>query len=95
MYYSCEFGGENGGKKGQGGVEPAVKSSMTHAARPPKFIRDRLLKVTFELRGRAKVVTFIVAYAPTGTITLVIKMHSGLPWTELWRSHLNTNSCSS
>ena len=37
------------------------------AARPPEFISDRLLKVTLELRGRAKAVTFFVAYAPTET----------------------------
>ena len=37
------------------------------AARPPEFINDRLLKVTLELRGRAKAVTFFVAYAPTET----------------------------
>ena len=35
------------------------------AARPPEFVSDRLLKVTLELRGRAKAVTFFVAYAPT------------------------------
>ena len=56
-----------GGKKGQGGVGLAVKTSITRAARPPEFISDRLLKVTLELRGRAKAVTFVVACAPTET----------------------------
>ena len=65
MYCSGECGGENGGKKGQGGVELAVRNSITRAARPPEFISDRLLKVTLEPRGRAKAVTFVVAYAPT------------------------------
>ena len=37
------------------------------AARPPEFTSDRLLKVTLKLRGRAKAVTFFVAYAPTET----------------------------
>ena len=60
-----ECGGENDGKKGQGGVGLAVRNSTTRAARPPEFISDRLLKVTLELRGRAKAVTFVVAYAPT------------------------------
>ena len=60
-----ECGGENDGKKGQGGVGLAVRNSITRAARPPEFISDRLLKVTLELRGRAKAVTFVVAYAPT------------------------------
>ena len=55
------------GRKGQGGVGIAVKTSITRAARPPEFIIDRLLKVTLELRGRAKAVTFFVAYAPTET----------------------------
>ena len=65
VYCSDECDGENGGKKRQGGVGLAVRTSLTRAARPPEFISDRLLKVTHELRGRAKAVTFVVAYAPT------------------------------
>ena len=67
VYCSGGCGGENGGKKGQGGVGLAVRTPITRAARPPEFISDRLLKVTLELRGRAKAVTFVVAYAPTET----------------------------
>ena len=67
VYCSGEFGGENGGKKEQGGVGLAVRNSITRAAHPPGLISDRLLKVTLELRGRAKAVTFVVAYAPTET----------------------------
>ena len=52
VYCSGECGGENDGKKGQGGVGLAVRNSITRAARPPEFISDRLLKVTLELRGR-------------------------------------------
>ena len=66
-YCSGECGDENGGKKGQGGVGLAVRTSITRAARPPEFVTDRLLKVTLELRGRAKAVTCFVAYAPTET----------------------------
>ena len=57
MYCSSECGDENGGKKGQGGVGLGVRTSITRAARPPKVISDRLLKVTLELSGRAKAVT--------------------------------------
>ena len=67
VYCSGECGDENGGKKGQGGVGLAVRTSITRAARPPEFTSDRLLKVTLELRVRAKAVTFFVAYAPTET----------------------------
>ena len=67
VYCSGECGDENGGKKGQGGVGLAVRISITRAAHPPEFSSDRLLKVTLELRGRAKAVTFFVAYAPTET----------------------------
>ena len=67
VYCSGECGGKNGGKKGQGGVGLAVKTSITRAARPLEFISDRLLKVTLELRGRAKALTFVVAYARTET----------------------------
>ena len=67
MYCSGECGGENSGKKGQGGVGIAVRTSITRAARPPEFISDRLRKVSLELRGRAKAATFFVACAPAET----------------------------
>ena len=67
VHCSGECGGENDGKKGQGGVGLAVRTPITRAARPPEFISDRLLKVTLELHGRAKAVTLFVAYAPTET----------------------------
>ena len=67
VYCSGKCGDDNGGKKGQGGVGLAVRTSITRAACPQEFISDRLLKVTLELRGRAKAVTLFVAYAPTET----------------------------
>ena len=67
VYCSGECGSKNGGKKGQGGVGLAVKSSVTRAVLPPEFISDQLVKVTLELRGPVKSVAFIVAYAPTET----------------------------
>ena len=67
VYCSGECGGDNGGKKEQGGVGLAVRTSIIRAAHPPEFINDRLLKVTLELRSLAKAVTFVVAYAPTET----------------------------
>ena len=45
VHCSGECGDENGGKKGEGGVGLAVRTSITRAARPPEFISDRLLKV--------------------------------------------------
>ena len=48
VYCSGECGDENDGKKGQGGVGLAVRTSITRAARPPEFICDRLLKVTLD-----------------------------------------------
>ena len=65
VYCSGECGGENGGIKGQDEEGLAVRTSIIRAARPPEFISDRLLKVTFELRGRAKIVTSVVAFAST------------------------------
>ena len=44
MYCSGECGDENGGKKGQGGVGLAVRTSITCAAHPPEFIRESLAK---------------------------------------------------
>ena len=62
VYCSGQCGDKNGGKKGQGGVGLAVRTSITRAAHPPEFISDRMLKVTLELRGRAKAVTRYVFY---------------------------------
>ena len=56
VYCSGEYGGENAGKKGQGGVGLAVRNPITRAARPPEFISDRMLKVTLELRGQGRYV---------------------------------------
>ena len=44
-----------------------MRTSTTRAAHPPEFISDHLLKVTLELRCRAKAVSFFVAYDPTET----------------------------
>ena len=82
VYCSGECGGETGGKKGQRGVRLSIRTSIIRAARPPEFISDRLLKVTLELRGRAKAVTFVVAYAPTETQN-ASKKHAF--WTSLDR----------
>ena len=65
VYCSGECSDENGRKKGEGGVELTVRTSITRTARPPEFISDRLLNVTLELRGQVKAVTFVVANAPT------------------------------
>ena len=68
VYCSGESGGDGEGKKGQGRVGLAVRKSTSRAeARPPEFISDRLLKVTLEVCGRARAVTFVVGYAPTDT----------------------------
>ena len=64
MYCSGECGSENGGKKGQGGVGLAVRTSITRVARPPEFVSDRLLNVRSELRGRTKAVTFFRSVCP-------------------------------
>ena len=60
-------GDKKSGKEEQGGERLAVRTSITRAARPPEFKGDGLLKVTLELRGRTKAVTFFVACAPTET----------------------------
>ena len=64
VYCSSECDGENGGKKGQCGVGLTVRTFITRAARPPELISERLLKVTLELRRRAKDVAVFLAYAP-------------------------------
>ena len=84
-YCSCECGGDGGGRKGQRGVEVVVKKAILArtTVRPPEFISDRLLKVILELRGRARAVTFVVAYAPIDIHYTRKSMLSGRPWTVL------------
>ena len=66
VYCSGESGGDGEGKKGQGGVELAVRKSISRTeARPPEFTSDMLVKVALEFCGRAQAVTFTVGYAPT------------------------------
>ena len=60
-----------------------MRTSITRAARPPELISDRLLKVTLELRGRAKIVTLFVAHAPAET-HFVSNKHAF--WTSLDRA---------
>ena len=68
VYCSGEPGGDKEGKNRQVGVGLAVCKSISRAeARSPEFISDRLLKVTLELCGRARTMTFLVGYAPTDT----------------------------
>ena len=55
-----------------------MKSSITRAERPSEFISDRLLKVTLELRGRAKPVTIMrgqTDIARTLCVTTVIYLY--------------------
>ena len=81
VHCSGESGSDGEGKKGQGGVGLAVRKSISRAeARPPEFINDRLLKVTLELCGRARAVTFVVVYAPTDTQSVGKRTLSGQPW---------------
>ena len=63
VYCSGESGGDGEGKKGHSGVGLAVRKSISRAeARPPEFISDKLLKVTLELCGRVRAVTFVMGY---------------------------------
>ena len=80
---SGESGGDGEGKKSQGGVGLPDRQSISRAeARPPEFISDRLLKLTLELCGRARAVTFAVGYAPTDTQSVGKK---NAIWTALER----------
>ena len=68
VYCSGEPGGDGEGKKGQGGVGLAVRKSVSRAEAPtPEIISDRLLKVTLEMCGRARAVTFVVGYGKKRT----------------------------
>ena len=85
VYCSGESGGDGDGKKGQREVGLAIrkKSIFRAEARPPEFIGNRLLKVTLELCGRARAVTFVVEYTPTDN-QFIGKKHAF--WTALERA---------
>ena len=93
VYCSGECGDENSGKKGQGGVGLAVRTSITRAVRPPKFISDRLL-VILDYVVDPRPLRFMWHMPQLRHRMTVINMHFGQPWTELWRRYLDTNSCS-
>ena len=52
VYCSGECGGENGRKKGQGGVGLAVRTSITRAARPPEFSLVKRLPLNYGVEPR-------------------------------------------
>ena len=80
VYCSGECDDENGGKKGQGGVGLAVRTCITRAARPPEFIGDRLLKVTYlNYVVESKPLRFLWRMPQPRPIMLVINMHFGRP----------------
>lgn len=68
VYCRSEIGGKNQGK-GQGGVGLAMKQTLDTqtTARLPNFISEFLCKVTLNVRGQAKAMSFVVANASTET----------------------------
>ena len=63
VYCSGESGGDGGGKKEPRWSWTGCWQSISRAeVRSTEFISDRLLKVTLELCGRARDVTFVVRY---------------------------------
>ena len=96
VYCSGECGSENDdGTKGQYGVGLAVRTSITRAARPPELINDRLMKglhLNHVIEPRPLHLLWRIPKLKHRM--LVTNMHSGRPWIELCRRHLNTNICS-
>ena len=70
-YVVCRSGeseGDRGENKGQSGVGLAILQSISRTeVQSLEPISERLLKVTLEFFGRARAMTFIVAYSPTDT----------------------------
>ena len=95
VYYSCESVGESRGK-GQGGVGLAVTQTFgtQTITRSPEFRSDRLLKVTLDLRGQAKTVSFVAAYAPTETADVPRKNIFWAALDSAVKYVLLTNNCS-
>ena len=94
VYCSGECGDENGGKKGQGGVGLAMRTSITRAARPPEFISDRLLRLHLDYVVEPKPLCFLSHMLQRRHMMLVRNIHFGQSWTELSMTYLDTNSCS-
>ena len=78
VYCSGECGGEDGGKKGQGGVGLAVRTSITRAAPSPEYISDRLLKAIHLNYGvEPRPLRLLWRMPRLKHRILVINMHSG------------------
>ena len=94
VYCSGECGGENGGKKGQGGVGPAVRplSHVLHGHRSLSVIA--CLRLILNIGVEPRPLRLLWHMPRLKHRMLTINMHSGRVWTELWRRYLNMNSCS-
>ena len=77
VYCSGECGGENSGKKGQGGIGLAVKNSITRTARPLEFISDRLLKLLLNYGVEPRPLRLLKHMPRLNHKMLIISMHSG------------------
>ena len=71
------------GRAGQHGVGLAVKESIIREATWTQGLtNERLMSMTFTLTGKSNVVTFIVAYGPTDTVSNTRK-HKDVFWADL------------
>ena len=60
----------NSGRAGQHGVGLAVKESIIREATwTQELTNERLMLMTFNLTGKSNIVTFVVAYDPTDTVS--------------------------
>ena len=72
------------GRTGQHGVGLAVKESIIREATwTQELTNERLMSMTFNLTGKPNVVTFIVAYGPTDTVSNTRGEQKAVFWADL------------
>ena len=71
------------GRAGQHGVGLAVKEPIIREATwTQKLTNERLMSMTFNLTGKSNVITFVVAYGPTDTVSNT-RQQKGVFWADL------------
>ena len=71
------------GRAGQYGVGLAVKEPIIREATwTQKLTNERLMSMTFNLTGKSNVITFVVAYGPTDTVSNT-RQQKGVFWADL------------
>ena len=79
----CSGVDKSTGRAGQHRVGLAVKESIIRGATwTQELTNERLMSMTFNLTGKSNAITFVVAYGPTGTVSIT-RQQKDVFWADL------------